>query len=105
MGDRRTYIFIIIAMVLSLSVGAFYATAQDDGGYYGNMEVERMASRIDRYIKAQGSFMFILQTLLSQQTKLIDIELENAGIGRYTHIDARHYFDTTNGKILIRKPE
>ena len=39
MGDRRTYIFIIIAMVLSLSVGAFYATAQDDGSYYGNMEV------------------------------------------------------------------
>ena len=49
--------------------------------------------------------MFTLQTLLSQQSKLTDLELENAGIGRYTHIDARHYFDTTNGKILIRKPE
>ena len=105
MRGKRTYIFIIIAMVFSLSVGAFYATAQDDGGYYGNIEVERMASRIDRYIKAQGSFMFTLQTLLSQQSKLTDLELENAGIGRYTHIDARHYFDTTNGKILIRKPE
>ena len=106
MKSKGTYVFIVIAMILSLSVGAFYATAQDDsGGYYGNMEVERMASRIDRYIKAQGSFMFTLQTLLSQQSKLIDLELENAGIGRYTHIDARHYFDTTNGKILIRKPE
>ena len=106
MKSKGTYVFIVIAMILSLSVGAFYATAQDDsGGYYGNMEVERMASRIDRYIKAQGSFMFTLQTLLSQQSKLTDLELENAGIGRYTHIDARHYFDTTNGKILIRKPE
>ena len=106
MKSKVTYVFIVIAMILSLSVGSFYATAQDDsGGYYGNMEVERMASRIDRYIKAQGSFMFTLQTLLSQQSKLIDLELENAGIGRYTHIDARHYFDTTNGKILIRKPE
>jgi len=106
MKSKGTYVFIVIAMILSLSVGSFYATAQDDSvGYYGNMEVERMASRIDRYIKAQGSFMFTLQTLLSQQSKLIDLELENAGIGRYTHIDARHYFDTTNGKILIRKPE
>ena len=106
MKSKGTYIFIVIAMILSLSVGSFYATAQDDSsGYYGNMEVERMASRIDRYIKAQGSFMFTLQTLLSQQSKLTDLELENAGIGRYTHIDARHYFDTTNGKILIRKPE
>ena len=106
MKSKSTYIFIVIAMILSLSVGSFYATAQDDSsGYYGNMEVERMASRIDRYIKAQGSFMFTLQTLLSQQSKLTDLELENAGIGRYTHIDARHYFDTTNGKILIRKPE
>ena len=41
---------------------------------------------IDRYI-TQGSFMFTLQTLLSQQSKLTDLELENAGIGRYTHID------------------
>ena len=106
MKSNGTYIFIVIAMILSLSVGSFYATAQDDSsGYYGNMEVERMASRIDRYIKAQGSFMFTLQTLLSQQSKLTDLELENAGIGRYTHIDARHYFDTTNGKIIIRKPE
>ena len=106
MKSKVTYVFIVIAMILSLSVGSFYATAQDDSsGYYGNMEVERMASRIDRYIKAQGSFMFTLQTLLSQQSKLTDLELENAGIGRYTHIDARHYFDTTNGKILIRKPE
>jgi len=106
MKSKGTYVFIVIAMILSLSVGSFYAIAQDDsGGYYGNIEVERMASRIDRYIKAQGSFMFTLQTLLSQQSKLTDLELENAGIGRYTHIDARHYFDTTNGKILIRKPE
>ena len=106
MKSKGSYVFIVIAMIISLSVGAFYATAQDDSGvYYGNIEVERMASRIDRYIKAQGSFMFTLQTLLSQQSKLTDLELENAGIGRYTHIDARHYFDTTNGKILIRKPE
>ena len=106
MKSKSTYIFIVIAMILSLSVGSFYAIAQDDtSSYYGNIEVERMASRIDRYIKAQGAFMFTLQTLLSQQSKLTDLELENAGIGRYTHIDARHYFDTTNGKILVRKPE
>ena len=106
MKSKGTYIFIVIAMILSLSVGSFYAIAQDDtSSYYGNIEVERMASRIDRYIKTQGAFMFTLQTLLSQQSKLTDLELENAGIGRYTHIDARHYFDTTNGKILVRKPE
>lgn len=107
MKGKSSYVFIIIAMIVSLSVGSFYATAQDEsGGYYGgSLDVERMASRIDRYIKAQGSFMFTMQTLLSQQSKLTDLELENAGIGRYTHIDARHYFDTTNGKILIRKPE
>ena len=106
MKSKGTYVFIVIAMILSLSVGSFYAIAHDDtSSYYGNIEVERMASRIDRYIKAQGAFMFTLQTLLSQQSKLTDLELENAGIGRYTHIDARHYFDTTNGKILVRKPE
>ena len=106
MKSKGTYIFIVIAMILSLSVGSFYAIAQDDtSSYYGNIEVERMAYRIDRYIKAQGAFMLTLQTLLSQQSKLTDLELENAGIGRYTHIDARHYFDTTNGKILVRKPE
>ena len=96
-----------LTLIASLAIGQFsYVKAQDDGGgYYGNIEVERMASRIDRYIKTHGTFMFTLQTLLSQQSRLTDIELDNAGIGRYTHIDARHYFDTTNGKILIRKPE
>tara|TARA_B100000287_G_C20449008_1_gene708713 strand:+ start:427 stop:747 length:321 start_codon:yes stop_codon:yes gene_type:complete len=106
MKSKSSYIFIIITMIISLSVGSFYATAQDDGGgYYGNIEVERMASRIDRYIKTHGTFMFTLQTLLSQQSKLTDIELDNAGIGRYTYIDSLSYFDTTNGNIITRDSE
>ena len=53
MKSKGTYVFIVIAMILSLSVGSFYAIAQDDtSSYYGNIEVERMASRIDRYTLA-----------------------------------------------------
>lgn len=96
-----------LTLIASLAIGQFsYVKAQDDGGgYYGNIEVERMASRIDRYIKTQGTFMFTLQTLLSQQSKLTDIELDNAGIGRYTYIDSLSYFDTTNGNIITRDSE
>ena len=96
-----------LTLIASLAIGQFsYVKAQDDGGgYYGNIGVERMASRIDRYIKTQGTFMFTLQTLLSQQSKLTDIELDNAGIGRYTYIDSLSYFDTTNGNIITRDSE
>jgi hypothetical protein len=96
-----------LTLIASLAIGQFsYVKAQDDGGgYYGNIEVERMASRIDRYIKTHGTFMFTLQTLLSQQSKLTDIELDNAGIGRYTYIDSLSYFDTTNGNIITRDSE
>ena len=96
-----------LTLIASLAIGQFsYVKAQDDGGgYYGNIEVERMASRIDRYIKTHGTFMFTLQTLLSQQSRLTDIELDNAGIGRYTYIDSLSYFDTTNGNIITRDSE
>ena len=96
-----------LTLIASLVIGQFsYVKAQDDGGgYYGNIEVERMASRIDRYIKTHGTFMFTLQTLLSQQSRLTDIELDNAGIGRYTYIDSLSYFDTTNGNIITRDSE
>ena len=96
-----------LTLIASLAIGQFsYVKAQDDGvGYYGNIEVERMASHIDRYIKTHGTFMFTLQTLLSQQSRLTDIELDNAGIGRYTYIDSLSYFDTTNGNIITRDSE
>lgn len=107
MKSRFLVIAGVLGVIVSLAAGPFsYVTAQDDsGGYYGNIEVERMASRIDRYIKAQGQFMYTLQTLLSQQAKLTDIELENEGIGRYTYIDSLSYFDTTNGNIITRESE
>ena len=107
MNGRIIGVVGILAIIASLViVPTSYVTAQDEsGGYYGSLDVERMASRIDRYIKAQGSFMFTMQTLLSQQSKLTDLELENAGIGRYTHIDSISYFDTTNGNIITRDSE
>jgi len=92
--------YMIIGMFLT--VVFLFSTAQDDGNYYGNIEVERMASRIDRFIKAHGSFMFAQQTLISQQGKLNEIMIKTEGIGRYIYIDSLTYFDTKTAEIIRR---
>lgn len=94
--------YMLIGMFLS---GIFILfTAQDDGGYYnnGNIEVERMASRIERYVKSQESLIAMQRTLISQQGFLNKIMMESADHGRFSHIDSATYFDTRTGEIVKR---
>lgn len=93
--------YMLIGMFLT--VVFLFSTAQDDGGYYsGNIEVERMASRIERFIKSQESFVTMQRTLISQQGTLNKVMIESAANGRFAHIDSVTYFDTRTGEIRRR---
>jgi len=95
--------YMLIGMFLSSVF--LLSTAQDDGGGYynsGNIEVERMASRIERYIKSQETFISMQRTLISQQGFLNKIMMESAANGRFAHIDSVTYFDTRTGEIMKR---
>lgn len=95
--------YMLIGMFLS-SVFIF-STAQDDGGgyYAGNIEVERMASRIERFVRAQEDFLRSQQTLISLRSETLTNSLKNRGVGRYTYIDSLHYFDTVTAEIIERR--
>jgi hypothetical protein len=93
--------YMLIGMFLT--VVFLFSTAQDDGGYYsGNIEVERMASRIERFIKSQESFVSMQRTLISQQGTLNKVMMDAAANGRFAHIDSITYFDTRTGEIRRR---
>ena len=88
------------------------AGAQDGGGesggqtYYGQssgyMEVERLASRMERFMKLHKESVrnqMLIQSLLGQ---LIELEIKNAKNGRFAHISDSTYFDTRTGEIFKR---
>jgi hypothetical protein len=104
-----------ISLVFVIVCVVFYpplAGAQDGGGesggqtYYGQssgyMEVERLASRMERFMKLHKESVrnqMLIQSLLGQ---LIELEIKNAKNGRFAHISDSTYFDTRTGEIFKR---
>ena len=104
--------YIIAAMALAI-VMFFAATdpqgasAQEPGaqavqGIYGGMEVERLASRMERFMKMHVEVVRNQMQLNSLMGALIELEIKNAQNGRFTHISDSTYFDTRTAEIFKR---
>ena len=104
--------YIIAAMALTI-IMFFVATApqaaiaQDDGGgsnqgIYGSMDVERLASRMERFMKMHVEVVRNQMQLNSLLGSLLDLEIKNAQNGRFSHISDSTYFDTRTGEIFKR---
>ena len=103
-----------MALVFVVVCAVFYPPfvgAQDGGdsggqNYYGQssgyMEVERLASRMERFMKLHKEAVrnqMLIQSLLGE---LIEVEITNAQNGRFTHISDSTYFDTRTAEIFKR---
>ena len=97
----------IIAVALT-SILVFGAVAQEEASqqnYYGQMggqSVERLASRMERFMKMHVEVVRNQMQLNSLLGGLIELEIKNAQNGRFTHISDSTYFDTRTAEILKR---
>ena len=109
---KTKYIIAMMALTFILvfaTTGPQVATAQDDGGgqsYYGggsgSIEVERLASRMERFMKMHVEVVRNQMQLNSMLGSLIELEIKNAQNGRFAHISDSTYFDTRTGEIFKR---
>jgi len=103
-----------IAIVFAIVCVVFYppfAGAQDGGdsgggqNYYGQVggqSVERLASRMERFMKMHVEVVRNQMQLNSLMGELITLEIKNAQNGRFAHISDSTYFDTRTGEIFKR---
>ena len=103
-----------IIAAISLTIVMFFVatapqdvTAQEPGeqfsqGVYGGMEVERLASRMERFMKMHVEVVRNQMQLNSLLGELIALEIKNAQNGRFAHISDSTYFDTRTAEILKR---
>ena len=101
---------LILVVVLSLVATTFiFTSAQDraaDGqqSYGGSMDVERLASRIERFMKMHVEVVRNQMQLNAALQKLTLLQIENAKNGRFAHISDSTYFDTRTAEIF-RRPQ
>ena len=103
-----------MAIVFVVVCAVFYppfAGAQDGGdsgggqNYYGQVggqSVERLASRMERFMKMHVEVVRNQMKLNSVLGELIALEIKNAQNGRFAHISDSTYFDTRTAEILKR---
>jgi len=104
--------YIIATMVLTIimfhvATHPKAAIAQDPGvqvgqGIYGSMEVERLASRMERFMKMHVEVVRNQMQLNLLLGSLLELEINNAQNGRFTHINDSTYFDTRTAEIFKR---
>ena len=98
----------IIASAALLFILVFSVTAQEEGAqqsYYGgsgSIEVERLASRMERFMKMHKEVVRNQMQLNSLLGELIELEIKNAQNGRFAHISDSTYFDTRTAEIFKR---
>ena len=101
---KTKYIVAAVAVICILVFGAI-AQEESNQSYYGgnrSIEVERLASRMERFMKMHvevGRNQMQLNSLLGE---LIVLEKNNAQNGRFTHISDSTYFDTRTAEIFKR---
>ena len=101
---------LILVVVLSLVATTFiFTTAQDHApvsqqSYGGSMEVERLASRMERFMKMHVEVVRNQMQLNAALQKLTLLQIENAKNGRFAHISDSTYFDTRTAEIF-RRPQ
>ncbi len=98
----------VLAAALLTFILVFSVTAQEEGAqqtYYGgsgSIEVERLASRMERFMKMHKEVVRNQMQINSLLGELIELEIKNAKNGRFAHISDSTYFDTRTGEIFKR---
>ena len=101
---KTKYIVAAVAVICILVFGAI-AQEESNQSYYGcnrSIEVERLASRMERFMKMHVEVVRNQMQLNSLLGELIVLEKNNAQNGRFTHISDSTYFDTRTAEIFKR---
>ena len=100
---KTKYIVAAVAVICILVFGAI-AQEESNQSYYGGrgVEVERLASRMERFMKMHVEVVRNQMQLNSLLGELIELEKNNAQNGRFTHISDSTYFDTRTAEIFKR---
>ena len=101
--------FRLILVGALLATTFIFTTAQDHApvsqqSYGGSMEVERLASRMERFMKMHVEVVRNQMQLNTALHKLTLLQIENAKNGRFAHISDSTYFDTRTAEIF-RRPQ
>ena len=99
---------ILVGAVLAATL--IFTTAQDQapvnqqsyGIRGGSMDVERLASRMERFMKMHVEVVRNQMELNSALRKLTLLQIDNAKNGRFAHISDSTYFDTRTAEIFRR---
>jgi len=102
--------FGLILVGALLATTLIFTTAQDQppvhrpsrGGYGRSMEVERLASRMERFMKMHVEVVRNQMQLNEALHKLILLQIDNAKNGQFVHISDSTYFDTRTAEIIKR---
>ena len=102
---KKTKYIVAAAAVICILVFGAIAQEESNQSYYGgnrSIEVERLASRMERFMKMHVEVVRNQMQLNSLLGELIVLEKNNAQNGRFTHISDSTYFDTRTAEIFKR---
>ena len=95
----------LILVGAALATVLIFTTAQDNapvGNYSSSMSVERLASRMERFMKMHVEVVRNQMELNTSLRKLTFLQIDNAKNGRFAHISDSTYFDTRTAEIFRR---
>ena len=95
----------LILVGAALATVLIFTTAQDNapvGNYCSSMSVERLASRMERFMKMHVEVVRNQMELNTSLRKLTSLQIDNAKNGRFAHISDSTYFDTRTAEIFRR---
>ena len=95
----------LILVGAALATVLIFTTAQDNapvGNYSSSMSVERLASRMERFMKMHVEVVRNQMELNTSLRKLTLLQIDNAKNGRFAHISDSTYFDTRTAEIFRR---
>ena len=99
-------IFVIVFSITSQDAYARLDESDEPSQRYngggGGGDVERLASRMERFMKMHVEVVRNQMQLNSLMSALIELEIKNAQNGRFTHISDSTYFDTRSAEIFKR---
>ena len=95
----------LILVGAALATVLIFTTAQDNApvvNYSSSMSVERLASRMERFMKMHVEVVRNQMQLNTSLRKLTSLQIDNAKNGRFAHISDSTYFDTRTAEIFKR---
>ena len=95
----------LILVGAALATVLIFTTAQDNApvdNYSSSMSVERLESRMERFMKMHVEVVRNQMELNTSLRKLTLLQIDNAKNGRFAHISDSTYFDTRTAEIFKR---